>query len=110
MEKIKGNSLLFCGSGNSGTGMMTGRVLRHLERISAYQCAFDLLEDNAVLPDNKHFLRFLRHVDDWENYQYFCLNGEIVVLCDSVNGDVLSFDTVEDFLNKTREAWLSADD
>lgn len=111
MEEIKGDSLLFCGDGNSGTFRMVKEgVLRRLESISAYSSAYEMLENEAVLPQNEGFLHFLLHVDDWEHYKYFCLNGEIAVLCDSINGDVLSFDTVDSFMAKTMQFYLEDDD
>lgn len=95
----KGYSLMFCPKGEKGD------VLRRAESIRAYDSAYDLLGnecDPALLEwMTEDFLDFLRHVDDWEGLGYYCLNGEYVLVCDSCNGDVLSFCTVSALLDYT---------
>ena len=67
-------------------------VLCDLETISAYNSAYELFENETLFlcGEQDDFLSFLRCVDDWESYKYFCVNGEYVVLSDGINGDVLS--------------------
>ena len=104
--EIKGKSIVFCGSGNSGTGMLCSNgVLRHLKNISVYSSAYDCLMEESFLPgeitrEEKDFCDFLRHVDDFEPISYVVFNSETVVFCDSINGDVSGFLSLSAFLSE----------
>lgn len=104
--EIKGNNIMFCGSGDKGTGMLSAQgVLRNLKNVSVYSSAYDCLMEESFLPgeitgEEKDFCDFLRHVDDWEPISYVVLNSETVVFCDSINGDVSGFLSLSAFLSE----------
>ena len=77
-----------------------------IKSISAYRSAYDLLiYETDFLQDreNDDFLHFLHHCDDFESIEYFCLNGEMVCVSVSCNGDVLHIDTMEQFLQSLKD-------
>ena len=65
---VKGKFIVFCGSGNSGTGTLSEQgVLRHLENVSVYSSAYDCLMNESFLPgeitaQEKDFCDFLRGI------------------------------------------------
>ena len=111
--EIKGKSIMFCGSGDTGTGMLAQHgVLRHLENVSVYSSAYDCLMEEGFMPGEitemeKDFCDFLRCVDDWEPINYVVINSEIVIFCDSINGDVGGFCTISEFLEQMQEEYES---
>lgn len=111
MEKIRGSHLLFCGNGNAIEHCPDNRdFLRRLGTISAYNCAYDLLETETVLSvDDDDFLDFLRGFDAFESYAYFCVNSEIVIITDDVTGDVLYFCSLDDFLRTIKKHYEMED-
>lgn len=108
---IKGKKLLICGSGDRGTGYLAQQgVLRYLDSISAYHSAWDLLHNEGELPTGEEdFCEWLKSADDFEALAYFCVSGELVIIADSVNGEVLSFCGLDEFLRRSREQWAAED-
>ena len=102
--KIKGQRILFCGSGDSGTGMLAmSGTLHALESIRVYRSAFDLLQAETVLPDLQgDFCDYLRSFDAYDCISYVCINGELVVFCDAINGDAVSFCQIGEMLGEIR--------
>lgn len=108
---MKGRYICICGSGDTGTGMLAQQgVLHHLSNVSVYDSAYDCLYEEGFLPsetaiEEEDFHHFLRHVDDWESIRLIVMNGEIVLFCDSLNGDVGSFCTLSEFAKQMKEAY-----
>ena len=111
MEKIRGSHLLFCGNGNAIEHCPDDRgFLRRFRTISAYNSAYELLENETVLPSfGDDFDSYLRNFDAFESYAYFCVNSEMVIVTDDVNGDVLDFCSLDDFLRTIRKRYEMED-
>lgn len=79
--------------------------LHFLRSVSAYRSAYELLHNETYVAEeeSEDFLDFLRHVDDWETISYFCINGDSVLFCDSINGQVLAFCQIWELLDDLRE-------
>lgn len=70
-----------------------GDISGRISSIEAYCSAYSLLEDNDFLPENisDDFREYLKHFDDFEPVRYFCINRDIVICADSINGDVIGW-------------------
>ena len=104
MERTKGNTVFLKDKGDILSSCFPGIHVRGAVRsASYYRSAYELLEAETVLPElDDDFLDFLRSFDDYESIGYLCLNGEIVLFCDDVNGMVFSAGKVEDILPSVR--------
>ena len=103
-ERTKGYTVYLKKQGDILSSTLPGIHVRGAVRsASYYRSAYELLEAETVLPElDDDFLGFLRSFDDYESIGYLCLNGEIVLFCDDVNGMVFSAEKVEDILSSVR--------
>ena len=103
-ENKKGYTVYLKKQGDILSSCLPGIHVRGAVRsASYYRSAFELLEAETVLPElDDDFMDFLRSFDDYESIGYLCLNGEIVLFCDDVNGMVFSARKVEDILPSVR--------
>lgn len=78
-----------------------------IKSIVMYLDAYTLIKENCPELINglsEDFMTDLKHVDDWESYAYYIVNGKAVYICDSINGDKYSeYDSVEAFTAYTVE-------
>ena len=72
--------------------MKTTRGISSIRSISAYRSAHDLINDYGFLPEHlsadADFCNFLRHFDDYEDRQYFCVNDNTIIVADAIDGTV----------------------
>ena len=106
-ENKKGYTVYLKKQGDILSSCLPGIHVRGAVRsASYYRSAFELLEAETVLPDmEEDFCDFLRSFDDYESIGYLCLNGEIVLFCDDVNGNVCSASKIEDVLPSIRQQY-----
>ena len=76
-----------------------------IRSISAFSSAWEVLEDyvsdrrlSDLTADEREALQ---HVDDFESYSYYVLNGHTVIVCDSITGDVIDSATINNFFVST---------
>lgn len=100
MEDKKGRTVYLKNQGDILPYALPGVYVRGAIRtVSYYRSAYELLEAETVLPDmEEDFCDFLRSFDDYEGIGYLCLNGEVVLFCDDVNGNVCSASKIGDVL------------
>ena len=105
MGKKGKNSILLCGSAGNEKWYLSATVLRELKTLCAYDSAYDLLETETLFLNDmdRDFIYFLRHVDEWESFQYFCVNGEFVIVADSISGDIISHHSLYQFFCDTKD-------
>ena len=86
-----------------------GDILGTVERISAYNSAFELLDENDFLPknlrDDQDFCDFLRCCDDYDCIGYFCVNDSTIICTDSINGDVISVCSADELIAGLKEQY-----
>ena len=72
-----------------------------ISSIEAYSAVYDLLKENGFLPPNIEgdFCDYLQHCDDFEAVAYFCVNYDTVLCADSINGDLFSVCSADEFIN-----------
>lgn len=64
-----------------------------VKTLQHFSCAYDLLMEDCdveimeALNDDER--DFLRHVDDFDPVAYYLINGDTVVVCDSITGDIM---------------------
>ena len=79
-----------------------GETIENVRTISAYSSASELIEDYDLLPAalsaNEDFCDYLQSFDDYEAVAYFCINGDTVLCADSVNGDLFSVCSADEFI------------
>ena len=110
MERTQGNTVFLKDKGDFASSCLPGIHVRGAVRsASYYRSAFELLEAETILPElDDDFMGFLRSFDDYESVGYLCLNGEIVLFCDDINGMVFSAGKVEDILQSVREYYAES--
>ena len=83
---------------------MNTTILNAIQSICFYDSAFELLEEETILPNlDPDFLDYLRTFDAFEGVRYACLNHDTVLYLDSVNGDLLGSLPLGDVLDSIRE-------
>lgn len=106
MEKTRETTVCLSAKGDNSSILPGVRVRGAIRSASYYRSAYELLSVETVLPAlDEDFEGFLRSFDDYEGIGYLCLNGEIVLFCDDVNGDVFSASKIEDVLPSIREQY-----
>lgn len=110
MKEARGISVNLSEKAGKDCAVLPGiRVNGPIYTASYYRSTFALLENETVLPEfDDDFEGFLRHFDDFESGGYLCLNGEIVLFCDDINGMVFSAGKVEDILQSVREYYAES--
>lgn len=97
------DSVTFCLNGENGILLSKNPVLRS---ISVYSSAYDLLSAETVLPDlDDDFDGFLRHFDDFETTEFYCINHEYVIT--TIDGDFVGAELLDDVLPNIREYYES---
>ena len=95
--------------GEKLTMKIKGDILGTVKRLSAYDSAYELLEDNSLLPENvqddQDFCDFLRSCDDYECIGYFCVNDSTIICTDNVNGDVISVYSADELIAGLKEQY-----
>lgn len=103
--KISGNNIVFCGSRDIGH-VMRGEenCCCSLRSIRSYSSAYDLLYNETTLTDDldPDFLDYLRGFDDFEPFEYFCLNGENYICADRIDGTILGIGDLPGLLEEIR--------
>lgn len=90
----------FCLNGDNGVFLPKNPVINTM---TIYDSAYEMLSAETVLPDlDDDFEGFLRGFEDYENFKYFCVNHEIVIVTVD-NWDFVGAETLETVLPHIRE-------
>lgn len=76
-------------------------ALEKVRTMSVYDNVFDLLDNESKFTGIvENFDDYLRSVDDWESFKYFCIDHEIVIVTVD-DYDIVSVNRISDFINLT---------
>lgn len=86
-------------------------MFENIKSIKAFSEAYDLIEYvigedeiNDVLSGDE--IDYLRHMNDFECFQFFLINDDSVIVSDGINGDISgNAESFDDFWKSTRE-WV----